>query len=78
MTQPTPKVNWHVASQSPGMGRLPGGPYVQGVNVAFGTDSGLSGTVFVPQDQYNVETVQAAVSAAVQRMVAVHRLTGSA
>lgn len=52
------------------------GRYVQGVKISFTTFEGLSGTVFVPDAQYNTASVAAAIGARVAQMRAVHGLGG--
>jgi hypothetical protein len=56
--------------------QLYGGRFVKGVEVSFTTGAGNSGSVFVPEDQYNPGAVQAAVSAKAAAMDAVGGLRG--
>ena len=76
MTHPRQPIGWRITQQTPGMGRMANGPYVQGVNIMFALDNGLSGTVFVPNDQYNPQTVRDAIQIAAQRMNEIHQLSG--
>lgn len=51
------------------------GPPVQGMQVFYQTGKGHSGSVFVPQSQYNAHNVRALVAAAAANMDAVGMLS---
>lgn len=67
---------WTVGSQQEATGQDSLGHYVPGVNVSFQTVSGMVGSVFVPNTQYNADTVRQMIAARVARMVAVRDLEG--
>lgn len=74
---PPAPVTWYVISQTevtqPGtQGRL-----VSGHKVIFGLSTGDTGSVFVPDDQYTLQNVQAAIQARVALIVGVGALSGS-
>jgi hypothetical protein len=48
----------------------------KGMLVRFQTAQGVAGSVFIPQADYRVETVRAAVAQAVSAIDAVHQLRG--
>lgn len=56
--------------------QLYGGRFVRGVEVSFTTTKGNSGSVFIPEDQYNPDNVKAQVSAKAALMDAVGAITG--
>lgn len=67
---------WSVTAQQQQTAQDSTGNYVAGVKVTFVTGSGLSGSVFVPESQYNAETVRAMVAARVEAMAAIAALNG--
>lgn len=67
--------NWHVTGQQQTQGYV-AGRYVRGIEVAFTTRAGHSGTVFIPGDQYSPENVSVAVAAQAALMDAVGQLSG--
>ena len=69
-------VGWTVTGQMEVTAPDSTGRYVPGVKVSFTTVTGLSGTVFVPDAQYNTERVRAAINERVAQMLAVHGLGG--
>jgi hypothetical protein len=69
---------WSVTSQQQTTA-LYGTRFVRGVEIAFVTGLGHSGSVFVPQDVYsNTDQVKAMVAAAAAQMDAVGSLSGTA
>lgn len=73
---PTP-VTWYVISQTEVTQPGPQGRLVSGHRIVFGVSTGDTGSVFVPDDQYTVENVQAAIQARVALIVGVGALSGS-
>jgi hypothetical protein len=67
---------WRVISQQETMGLDPMGRAVEGIKVYFSTDRALTGSVFVPKDQYNPVNVKAAILEAVGMLHSVHDLKG--
>lgn len=67
---------WRVTSQQETQQPGPAGTYTKGVNVYFALDSGEAGSVFIPQAQYNTETVRAAVQARADQMAEIGQLSG--
>lgn len=60
---PAPGTGWEIKTQVSKVAPGPGGGLTQGYEVTFQTASGVLGAVFIPQLQYNVANVQAAVAA---------------
>jgi len=56
---------WTVISQSETMGIGPSGAAGSGVKVTFRLADGTTGSVFVPDAQFNAENVRAAITARV-------------
>jgi hypothetical protein len=74
-TDPTPpSTGWRVTSQQEG-DDLQDGRFVPGVRVRFITAIGQSGSVFVPREQYNANTVRAMINAQAAEMDAVGGLS---
>lgn len=71
------QVSWHITAQMETVQAGPTGQFQRGYSITFQTDSGLAGTVFVPETAYNPANVAAKVAEQVQRMVAVHGLRGN-
>lgn len=67
---------WSITSQREDYQLAPGGQLAAGVVVTFTTASGITGSVFVPNAEYNTAKVRALVSARAEAMEAVHRLEG--
>lgn len=67
---------WTVTQQTETTDLGPGGAYVAGVRVTFRTAAGVTLSVFVPQDQYTVAGVAAAIAAKAAVADAVHALEG--
>ena len=70
-------VTWRITSQLETMAPNASGQYVRGVHVTFSTDTGLVGSVFVPNQQYNPGMVAEMIAQRVKQMVAVHNLNGT-
>lgn len=66
---------YEITSQAETFDRGPSGSFVQGVQVAFRTRSGATGSVFVPYAEYTVERARAMVGERAAAMDAV-QLTG--
>lgn len=74
---PTPDVPaWTVTSQVPTTAADAQGTYVPGFRVQFRTAAGLTGSVFVPETDYAVETVRAAINARAALLSGVAALEG--
>lgn len=67
---------WSVSAQQEVTAPDAQGRYVPGVKVSFTTRAGLSGSVFVPDAQYNPANVRQAVEQRVAQMLTVHGLGG--
>ena len=66
---------WTVISQSETMGIGPTGVAGSGVKVSFRLTDGTVGSVFVPDAQYNADSVRAAIAARVDVLQAVKGLS---
>lgn len=74
---PPAKGGYQVVGQQQTTAQVPGTTqFVQGVQVNFVTGYGVSSSVFIPQGDYNVDTVQAAIVAKVAQLDAVSKLSG--
>lgn len=73
--QPAVMPTGTVVSVQDGQGQNDQGSWVRGKNVTFQLSSGPTGTVFVPDSQFNPDMVKAMVQDAAQRLAAVHNLT---
>lgn len=72
---PTPPA-WVVVTQEETSAPGPTGKYVPGVKVTFRlAESGTVGSVFLPQAQYNVANVTAAINAQAVRVGAIDALS---
>ena len=71
--QPT---QWTITTQQEGSRPNATGQYVEGVTIGFQTINGLTGTVFVPNTQYNPQAVKDLINARVAAMQAVQGLKG--
>jgi hypothetical protein len=67
---------WTITAQREDYQVAPNGQLGAGVIVAFTTVSGITGSVFVPNADYNPAKVRALVDARAMAMEAVHKLTG--
>lgn len=67
MSEPSTST-WTVTSQTESDQVVPTGGIAAGVEIAFMTGEGHSGTVWVPKAKYTVDKVRAAVAAAAQQM----------
>lgn len=74
---PAPAPRYVVQGQAEVTDIGPTGAYVSGVRVTFRTASGSIGSVFIPGDQYNLDTVKSAVDARCATMEAVAALGGA-
>jgi len=70
-----PATGAKVTSQTPQLGTDPSGRAVHGVTIAFQLPSGTPGSVFVPDSDYTVENVTAAVAAKAYAMKKVEEQT---
>jgi len=70
------QVSWTVTSQQETTGADANGRYGEGYRITFTTDAGQSGTIFVPDAQYNQETVRNLINAKVAAMQNVIGLSG--
>lgn len=66
---------WTVTGQAEATIIDPTGRVREGYNVTFLTGNNVSGTVFVPHDQYTADYVRSMISARVQSLDAVHNLS---
>jgi hypothetical protein len=67
---------WQVTGQTPTTGQGPDGTWGEGVRVAFSTDSGAVGNVFVPKNVFSEATVRTMIEREVQKMQSVSGLSG--
>ena len=67
---------WKVEYQQETVDLGPDGKAVQGIKVGFTTSHGVHASVFVPKAHYNVDSVKAAIAAAVAQIDGVHQLNG--
>lgn len=67
---------WSIIGQEEQIGLDAYNRPVKGMLVRFQTAAGVAGSVFIPQADYRVETVKAAVAQAVSEIDAVHQLRG--
>lgn len=70
-------VGWQIESQIEDIQAAGAAGFTRGIKVGWRTDSGLRGTVFVPEDRYTPQYVNQAISDAVANAVAVSGLSGS-
>lgn len=78
MTNGTTKTTWTVTSQSPAQQPDAMGNLISGRNIQYQTNTGYTGSVFVPDSVYaDVNAVQALLQADVQQVAAVSALGGS-
>jgi len=75
MPPQTTQTTWQVTGQTEYTQVAATGPPVAGVKVFYTTGQGHSGSVFLPNAQYNVGNVRAAVAAAAENMDAVGSLS---
>ena len=68
-------VNWTVSGATQTTGQDPTGRYVRGWEVTYTLDSGHSGTVFLPGDVPNPDSIKAAVNQSAQALYGVVNLT---
>lgn len=68
--------NWTITSTSETTGLTDQGTPTKGVTVAFRTDDGTAGTVFVPDAVFTPAAVTAAVAARAAALLTVKGLTG--
>ena len=78
MPSPSDLTTWKVTGQTEYTQVATTGPPVQGVKVFYTTGQGHSGSVFLPNAQYNQQNVRAAINAAAANMDAIGQLTGGA
>lgn len=69
-------VTWRIVSQQETTRPDNSGRFVSGVLVMFQTSNGLTGSVFVPDQQYTPDVVRQLVQQRVDLMTAVHTLEG--
>jgi len=74
---PLPTSGWTVIAQVPRSQVNSTGQLVKGMEVSFTSGGGVSGSVWVPLTDYNVETVRALIAHQVATFDAVGHLTGS-
>ena len=70
-------VSWRIESAIEDIQAAGTQGFTRGVKVGWVTDTGLRGTVFVPDNRYTAENVSEMVSAAVANAVNVSGLSGS-
>ena len=66
---------YEVTGQRPDFAQSEAGGFVQGVTITYRTAGGHTGQVFVPQEQYNLTSVQKLLSARAAEMDAIGNLT---
>lgn len=68
--------SWKVAGQAPNQTEVDGaGNVVEGTRVYFQMGDGTAGSVFIPQNQYNVATVKARIAEQAEHIHGVSNLT---
>lgn len=67
---------WQVEYQQETVDLGPDGRPVQGVKIGFKTSHGVHSSVFLSKSSYNVDSVRAAIQAAVTQIDAIHKLSG--
>lgn len=72
----TPGGGWEVTGQVEGVKPDNTGKFVAGVTVSFHTNTGQTGSVFIPDTQYTPENVKRLVAAKADMMTAVAGLKG--
>jgi len=70
------KTTWHITTQNQTTRPDAQGNFHEGIMVGFQTSNGLSGSVFVPNTQYNADNVKEMIQQRVNNMQEVHALTG--
>lgn len=70
-----PSSGWTITAQVEGSQVIPPGRVINGTTVYFSTGNGDSGSVFVPNDKYSVETVTAMVAARAAQLDAIANLS---
>lgn len=73
---PVPTSGWSIVGQTPKTGQNSQGIYVPGIQISFVTGSGQPGNVWVPDTDYNLDTVRALVMAKVATIDAIQGLSG--
>lgn len=71
-----PVTGWTVGSQTETYEPGPNGQITRGVRVYFTLPSGVGGSVFIPEAQYNPVNVRAAIAAKASMIADVSNLTG--
>lgn len=67
---------WRVTGQRQTQQLIPGSPqFTTGVEVSFITGYGVTGSVFVPNNQYTTDTVQSIIGDRVKQLDAISTLT---
>lgn len=67
---------WRVTAQQETTRQVEGGRFVTGVLIMFTTQSGVAGSVFLPDASYNAANAKAAIAARVAQLEHVQGLTG--
>lgn len=65
---------YQVTSQQETVDRTPAGQYVNGVQIAYRTRSGATGSVFVPYSEYTEARAKALLEARAREAEAIHNL----
>lgn len=68
--------NWTVTTQQEASRPDATGRYVEGIVIGFQTMNGLTGTIFVPHNQYNPDNVKDLINRKVEAMQAIQGLKG--
>jgi hypothetical protein len=68
--------SWTVTDQHEDYRPTPAGPFALGVVITFRTAAGVTGTVFIPNEQYTLEAARKAIDERAQAMAAVSDLSG--
>ena len=75
---PAPVPDYTIVAQHNTIGFNTQGNAVAGWQIDYSTPNGNTGSIFVPNAQYNLATVKELIEAQVQTMAAIHQLgTGS-
>jgi hypothetical protein len=70
-------MTWTVTSQQETTAPNASNIYVDGVKVGFTTDTGVAGSVFVPNTAYNATSVKRLIQSRVDKMTEVQGLTNA-
>ena len=76
LTPNAPQTAWRIVGQQETTSQGPDGRIGPGYQIAFTTEKGVRGTVFVPRDMYSPDNVRAIVAAQAYQIDQVQGMTG--